>query len=460
MSNAVQKKALSAKAVISWAVTILVPVVLLLIPTSETYTSQLRIFFALTICAILMFAFDQVHSAIPALLLPLAYALTGLVPFGTAMAPWTQPVVWIVFGCFLIAAIYDRVGILRRVAYWAIVRTGATYKGIIYGFFLAGLILNLLVPSAWVCMVFLALGRSICEAFRLGKSRAACGIYMSAILGYMEAQLFVYAPTQVGVALGAAGIQVSYFDFLKQNIALVPLFVILCLMIPRLMKPEQEINGRVYFQAEYEKLGRMTGDEIKCLVVALLLIVFLFTTQFHGLDPVYGFLVAPAILFFPGMRVAKKEDFAGVNLSTLVFVGGCMAIGSVANAVGAGQFIANALTPILSSTGAYGFTLLSYVFGFVINFALTPLAAMTALSAPLADIANGLGVNPAPVLYSYVLGLDNLLLPYESGMHLVAFSFGGMYLKDFAKLMGVKALVMLAYLAVIGIPFWMLIGLL
>ena len=319
MSNAVQKKALSAKAVISWAVTILVPVVLLLIPTSETYTSQLRIFFALTICAILMFAFDQVHSAIPALLLPLAYALTGLVPFGTAMAPWTQPVVWIVFGCFLIAAIYDRVGILRRVAYWAIVRTGATYKGIIYGFFLAGLILNLLVPSAWVCMVFLALGRSICEAFRLGKSRAACGIYMSAILGYMEAQLFVYAPTQVGVALGAAGIQVSYFDFLKQNIALVPLFVILCLMIPRLMKPEQEINGRVYFQAEYEKLGRMTGDEIKCLVVALLLIVFLFTTQFHGLDPVYGFLVAPAILFFPGMRVAKKEDFAGVNLSTLVF---------------------------------------------------------------------------------------------------------------------------------------------
>ena len=45
-------------------------------------------------------------------------------------------------------------------------------------------------------------------------------------------------------------------------------------------------------------------------------------------------------------------------------------------------------------------------------------------------------------------------------MHLVAFTFGGMYLKDFAKLMGVKALIMLVYLAAIGIPYWMLIGLL
>ena len=87
MSQAAGTKTLPIKAIISWIVTILVPVILLLIPTSETYTSELRIFFALTICAILMFAFDQVHSAIHALLLPLAYAVTGIVDFGTAMAP-------------------------------------------------------------------------------------------------------------------------------------------------------------------------------------------------------------------------------------------------------------------------------------------------------------------------------------------------------------------------------------
>lgn len=86
MSQAAGTKTLPIKAIISWIVTILVPVILLLIPTSETYTSELRIFFALTICAILMFAFDQVHSAIPALLLPLAYAVTGIVDFGAP--PW------------------------------------------------------------------------------------------------------------------------------------------------------------------------------------------------------------------------------------------------------------------------------------------------------------------------------------------------------------------------------------
>ena len=460
MSTGTLTKSTNTKSIIMWAITVLIPVIILLIPVSEAFTSEIRLFFAITICAILMFAFDQIHSAIPALLLPLAYSLAGLVDFGTAMAPWTEPVVWIVFGCFLIAAIFDRVGVLRRIAYWAIVKTGASYRGIIYGFFLAGFILNLLVPSSWVCMVFLALGRGICEAFDLGKSKAACGIYMSAILGYMEAQLFIYAPTQVGVALGAAGIQVSYLQFLQQNFVFIPLYIILCVLIPILMKPEKEISGKAYFQAEYEKLGKMTGDEKKCLVIAILLIVFLFTSDFHKLNPVYGFLIAPALLYFPGISVAKKEDFAGVNLSTLVFVAGCMGIGTVANVTGAGLFIANALTPYLSATGTYGFTLLSYVFGFVINFALTPLAAMTALSAPLADVATGLGINPAPILYSYVLGLDNLLLPYEAGTHLVAFTFGGMYLKDFVKVMGVKFLVMLVYIAAIGIPFWMLTGLL
>ena len=450
----------NTRSIALWLLNVLIPIAILLIPSSETFTAEIRLFFAITICAILMFAFDQIHSAIPALLLPLAYSITDLVSFGEAMAPWTQPVVWIVFGCFLIAAIFDRVGVLRRVAYWAIVKTGASYKGIIYGFFLAGLILNLLVPSAWVCMVFLALGRGICEAFDLGKSKAACGIYMSAILGYMEAQLFIYSPTQVGVALGAAGIQVSYLQFLQQNFVFIPLYVILCLMIPRLMKPEKEISGKEYFKAEYAKLGKMTAAEKKCLAVAILLIVFLFTSDFHKINPVYGFLVAPALLYFPGMNVGLKEDFSGINLSTLVFVAGCMGIGTVANATGAGLFIANALTPLLASTGTYGFTLLSYVFGFIINFALTPLAAMTALSAPLAEVAAGLGLDPAPVLYSYVLGLDNLLLPYESGMHLVAFTFGGIYLRDFVKVMGWKFLIMLAYIAAIGIPFWMFIGLL
>lgn len=460
MSTGTLTKSTNTKSIVMWIINILVPVAIMLIPTSESFTPEIRLFFAITICAILMFAFDQIHSAIPALLLPLAYSITNLVKLGDAFAPWTQPVVWIVFGCFLIAGIFDRVGVLRRVAYWAIVKTGASYKGIIYGFFLAGFILNLLVPSAWVCMVFLALGRGICEAFDLGKSKAACGIYMSAILGYMEAQLFVFTPTQVGVALGAAGIQVSYLQFLQQNFIFIPLYIILCLMIPRLMKPEKEINGKEYFKAEYKKLGPMTGAEKKCIIVAVLLIIFLFTSDFHKLNPVYGFLIAPALLYCPGMNVGKKEDFFSINLSTLVFVAGCMGIGTVANATGAGMFISNALTPYLASTGTYGFTLLSYVFGFVINFALTPLAAMTALSAPLAEVATGLGINPAPVLYSYVLGLDNLLLPYESGMHLVAFSFGGMYLKDFAKVMGVKFVIMLVYIAAIGIPFWMLTGLL
>ena len=448
------------KAVISWAVTILVPIFILCTPTDETYTPEIRTFFAITVCAILMFAFDQIHSAIPALALPLAYTLTHLVNFGTAMAPWTQPVVWIVAGCFLISGILERTGILRRVAYWCIIRTGGTYKGIIYGFFLSGLILSLLVPMSWVTMVLLAICKGVCEALEIERSKASCGIYMSALLGYTSAGLFIYTPAQMGVALGAAGMEVSYLDFLVQNAIFVVLFLLLGLMLPIVMKPQKEIHGLDFFRGQYEQLGKITADEKKCLAVSILLIVYLFTSDFHGLDAVYGFLVAPMLLYLPGLRVGRKEDFGSINMSTLIFVASCMGIGTAATAVGAGQFISNAVTPLLSHTGTYGFTLLSYVFAFAINFILTPLAAMTTLSAPMAQIATDMGISPYPVLYSFVIGLDNLLLPYESGLHLAAFSFGGMFLKDFFKVMGIKALLTLLFLAAIAIPYWMLIGVL
>ncbi len=460
MSTMTVKSGLSIKAIIAWVVTVLTPVAILCIPTNETFTADIRTFFAITACAIVMFAFDEINSTIPALALPLAYSLTQLVDFGTAMSPWTQPVVWIVAGCFLISGIMERVGILSRVAYWCIVHTGGSYRGIILGFFLAGLILSLLVPVAWVAMVLLAVCKGVCEALKIERTKASCGIYMSALLGYTMSGLFIYTPSQLAIALGAAGLQTSYLDFLIQNIPGIVPFVLMGLLLPVLLKPEKEIQGLAFFRGQYEQMGKMTGDEKKCLIVSILLIIYLFTANFHGLDAVYGFLIAPILLYLPGVRVGRKEDFGSINMGTLIFVASCMGIGTVANVVGAGQYISDMITPVLSGTGDYGFTLLGYVFGFLINFILTPLAAMTTMSAPLAQIATDMGVNPYPVIYSLVIGLDNLLLPYESALHLAAFSFGGMYLKDFAKVMGFKAVLTLVCWAALMIPYWMLIGLL
>lgn len=75
MSTVMDKKKL-----IMWLCVVLLPMAILCIPTTAVFTAPIRLFLAVTLCAILMFAFELLNNAIPGLLLPLSYMLLGIAP--------------------------------------------------------------------------------------------------------------------------------------------------------------------------------------------------------------------------------------------------------------------------------------------------------------------------------------------------------------------------------------------
>ena len=76
-----------------------------------------------------------------------------------------------------------------------------------------------------------------------------------------------------------------------------------------------------------------------------------------------------------------------------------------------------------------------------------------ALPGPLVAIAQGLGMDPLPLVYGLLLSTDLIFLPYEYVPYLIFFSFGMMSTNDFLKLSLVKIGVALVFI-------WKLIGLL
>ena len=101
----------------------------------------------------------------------------------------------------------------------------------------------------------------------------------------------------------------------------------------------------------------------------------------------------------------------------------------------------------------------AFLFGFIVNFFLTPLAAVAGLTVPLTQIGIDLGIPLIPLAYSFYAGLCELLLPYEITKYLTFYSFGMFALKDFAKLYGVKAILSFVFLLAVMIPYWGIIGL-
>ena len=90
VNASVNKSAVSPKTIVFWVLTIGLPAVILLMPTTEVMTMQIKLYLAITLLCILMFAFENVQQTAVALLLPLLYVVSGVVPASVAFSPWLQ----------------------------------------------------------------------------------------------------------------------------------------------------------------------------------------------------------------------------------------------------------------------------------------------------------------------------------------------------------------------------------
>lgn len=452
------------KKIIGWVVTLALVLLVAVIPTTEVYTLQIKIFMMITVAGIMSLVFELLIPTVPAILMPCLYVITGLVDTATAFKGWTGEVVWCSFACFLIANMLTRTGLLKRIANKCIIITGASYTGIIFGIFIGGIVLSVISGgSTSMTFAYIAFGYGVCQALGLKKSRASAGIMISSCVSMMMSSNFIYTPASYGVMFGAVGESLarpSYMEFLVQNWVLIPLNFIVAFVIAKTMKPETPINGKDYFVSEQKAMGKMSKDELKMVIMLVLILAMLLLEKQIGINYMYAFLAVPFLFFLPGLNVGKFEDIKNIKFETVVFVAGFMSVGTVARSVGIADLVTTVVMPLLTSSNVWIIVAIFWLLGFLINFLLTPLAAMTALSAPIASIATNLGLNPTGILYAFAHGLDNLLMPYERSIYLACYGYDMIELKYFAKVMGYKAIIGFIYIMAICVPYWKLIGLL
>lgn len=96
----------SRKSLISWIITLVLPIIILLIPTSESFTPQIRTFFAITLMGIAMFCFDEVDNAIAGILMMLLYIIANIAPSSTVFAAWTNDIPWYILATLLLVNIF------------------------------------------------------------------------------------------------------------------------------------------------------------------------------------------------------------------------------------------------------------------------------------------------------------------------------------------------------------------
>ena len=454
----------TTKKTIEWVIALIVPIFILLIPNNEVFTTLLAKFFCVTLIGIFILLFELAEPAIVGIYFIFAYSLTGIVELSSALATFSSGIVLQIICCLLIVEIVSNTSLLDRLAYNLIMKTGGSYAGIFMGLALIGIVFGVLIPSASASMIVLFLGMGICKGLDIKPySNMAAGIIAMAGFAVVCAQHYLYSATGVGVPLALLenvieNFSVNYLQIFSNNIVMIPEIFIVAFVLTKLFKPEQSISSKEYFRKKLDDLGSWKDEEKKSIVVLVCMFMFFVTNKWHGLDLTYGFVGACILFYLPFINVGRKENLKGVSIDIILVVGGCMLIGTAGAAAGIKEFITVIVAPLLQGGNTVVFVAVAWLSGVIANMLMTPLALMTTLTIPLAQIGQTIGIDPVVVAYILSHTADYVLFPYESTSFLIMYGLGMMSMKQFVKAAG--TLTLIGGILTVGLSsvYWLFLG--
>ena len=195
MSIGVQK--LNNKTKIMWAVSVIVPLLIMLIPLSDLYTSTIRTFFMITVFCLLLMAFDLLDMLAIALMLPGCYIAFGVTNAATAYSSWTGTICFLIVGAFILTNVMSEVGLLDRMAYWLLCRSGGSFNRMLYVMYFTSIILGICTfTNSFIITGTLALG--ICKTMNYKpQDKESLLLFIATYFGTICPQMYLYWPAYV-----------------------------------------------------------------------------------------------------------------------------------------------------------------------------------------------------------------------------------------------------------------------
>lgn len=391
-----------------------------------------------------------VTEAVPmavASLIPLVYLpLFGGAPVGTVSRAYTEPVIFMYMGGFILAIAIEKWNLHRRMALAIIGFIGTRSHSIVLGVMLATASLSMFISNAATALMMLPVATALIsevrdkgilegvEVHNFAKSLLLAVAYSATIGGLATLVAAVPNAALAGIASLQFGIEVTFVQWLMfaGPVALV-MFVCLYIYLTRLRFriAAQQQNPVSFVRDERRKLGAISREEWIVMAVFLVTVFLwvgkpLITLLAESIAPLaflagLGALPDASIsmlgaitLFFlpstrPGERILEWKDLQKLPWGVLILFGGGLALAVSLQVSGVNDWLGTALQ------GLQGFsTFMVILLLVVIVLAMTEILSNTAVANLVLPISAGLGI---------AIGIDPLIM-----MAAVALSAGSCYM--------------------------------
>lgn len=448
---------------LQWMVSILVPLFILLIPLTEMFTAEIRNFFAITLFAIFLIAFDLLDALVISIILFVGYWVSGVAPAETIFSAWSNNVAWVTIGALFLGVVLQRNTLAKRFTYLLILKLGGKYSRLLWVLYFVGLIFAVLtVNSGWVFFPAIVMG--ICKHlnYEIG-SKEANGVMFAIMAGAVQPLCFLFSPINAVVAgnvmnIFDSSLCVTWFSFFRNGAPWL-LFDLLwmLLLVKVFFKSERKVDLEK-IQSEYHSMGNVDASEKKAAALVLFLLAWIIVCGLTGGNSMLAFMLLVWIAVLPGVNLADRQDLKRINFGLVFFTVSCLAIGVVGNAIGVGTLITTVCQPLFQGVSSYGYVALMWFVAMIANLLLTPISVYTALGVPLMEVGISLGVSPEATMFALVHNTTNVFLPHENSAYLLYYAVGLFTMKDFVKYNAIRMVLATIFFLVVVIAYWKLIG--
>lgn len=312
---------------------------------SAAFSRNNHLMLAIFAASIILWITNAIPNYLTSLIVIISLILCKVVPEKEALAQLGHPVMWLNIMSFVLASMLVTTGIAKRFALWFLLKFGKSAGSVFLSFLVINTILSACISSTTgkaaimlpIFMVISAIygarpgegktnfGRSLVLQ-NLLQINLGAGVYMTGSGANLLA---------VAIIGGAIGGKIYYGDWLM---AMFPVMVGIMLigyllamkvffpLSPDERKPQIE-GGMERLRQEYMKLGNLSTQEIKSIVIFGLILGFWATDRLHGISATIVAFVGAIIALLPRIGIVKWNDVE-IPWHLMLFSAGAYALGS------------------------------------------------------------------------------------------------------------------------------------
>jgi solute carrier family 13 (sodium-dependent dicarboxylate transporter), member 2/3/5 len=297
------------------------------------------------LASIILWMTQAIPNYLTSLILIISLVLTGVLPEKEAYAQLGHPVMWLNIMSFVLASMLVETGVAKRFALWFILRFGKNASSIFFSFILINLVLSAFISAttakaAILLPIFMVISAIYGAKPGNGRNNFGRSIVLQNLLNInLGAGAFVTGSgaNLLAAALigGAIGGTIYFSDWM---IAMLPIMVglmfvgyLLAMKVFFPLAPGERIpqieGGMERLKQEYIKLGKIDFQEIKSIIIFVLILGLWATDRVHGISATAVAFVGAIVALLPRIGIVKWND-VDIPWHLMLFSAGAYTLGA------------------------------------------------------------------------------------------------------------------------------------